>query len=332
VRRARLLGASAAALLAAGLAAAPAAAWNDRGHMVVAAAAWQHLTVPTRNKLGRLLSHNPNYAGWIAGVAPSDRARVAFIRAATWPDFIKSAHGYVNDAPDARADRNIGYADCLQHRYWHFKDLPFSPDNTPTEQPAEPNAQSRIEDFAAALADPGVGDEIKSYDLTWLIHLVGDVHQPLHATQRFVASDTFNGGHGDRGGNDVSICFSANCHTGSPLHSFWDGALGNDSGVASVAAFAAQLPLPPAAQANNLAVATWFPESFELAKAEVYKPPIGTDLRHPFVLTAGYRSDTAKTAIAQVSLAGARLAGLIEAAHIRVRGDAVKKHSCPSGI
>lgn len=317
----------------AGLTAAPAAAWNDRGHMVVAAKAWRHLTPQTQNRVGRLLRHNPRYASWTAGIPQSDKARVAFTRAATWPDLIKFARGYDNDhLPNANSRRNIGFADCLQHRYWHFKDLPFSTDRTPTEDPPEPHAQIQIETFAATLADANVGDEVKSYDLAWLIHLVGDVHQPLHATQRFTAFDTVNGGHGDRGGNDVNYCLSSRCTTGEPLHSFWDGALGNDSDVGSVAAYAALLQAPPAAQANNLVVATWFPESFELAKAEVYKPPIGIDVRQPFVLTTSYRADAAKTAIAQVSLAGVRLAGLLNDAHIQVRGDAVQRHSCPNGV
>ena len=31
-------------------------------------------------------------------------------------------------------------------------------------------------------------DDVKSYDMVWLLHLVGDVHQPLHATSRFSAA------------------------------------------------------------------------------------------------------------------------------------------------
>lgn len=318
-------------ILVAGLASAPAAAWNDRGHMVVAAKAWQHLTPQTRTRVGQLLRHNPQYGRWTAEVAASKKARAAFIHAATWPDFIKFARGYEEDElPNARSTRNIGYADCLQHKYWHYKDLPFSPDGTAIEPPPSPNAETQIVAFAATLADVSASDEIKSYDLAWLIHLVGDVHQPLHATQRFVASDRIHGGHGDNGGNDIRYCFAA-CRTGSTLHSFWDGALGKDDDIDAVITYAAQLQAPPAVAANNLAVATWLPESFELAKAEVYKPPIGTDIRRPFILTTGYREDAAKTAIARVSLAGVRLAGLLNAASIQVRGDAVQSRRCPSG-
>jgi len=42
---------------------------------------------------------------------------------------------------------------------------------------------------------------LKSYDLTWLIHLVGDVHQPLHCVARITKGDP----EGDKGGNDVKL-------------------------------------------------------------------------------------------------------------------------------
>ena len=63
-------------------------------------------------------------------------------------------------------------------------------------------------------------DDIKSYDVAWLEHLVGDVHQPLHATSRF----TKNHPNGDAGGNLVLLC-AAPCR--DELHAYWDGLLGD---------------------------------------------------------------------------------------------------------
>src|SRR4051812_31303923 len=136
-----LLGAALALTLA-----APAAAWNGRGHMIVAARAWQGLTPASRAAVGQLLRLNPMYARWTAGVPAAKRDQIAFVRAATWPDDIKSASGYVNDHDQEGPDgaRNIGYADCDQHRYWHFQDQPFSTDGTPTEDAAAPNAETQI--------------------------------------------------------------------------------------------------------------------------------------------------------------------------------------------
>ncbi|MGR6783121.1 S1/P1 nuclease, partial [Aeromonas veronii] len=65
-------------------------------------------------------------------------------------------------------------------------------------------------------------DDTKSYDLVWLVHIVGDVHQPLHSAGRVSASDT----EGDAGGNKVKLF----CERGGPdnLHSFWDGLPGTE--------------------------------------------------------------------------------------------------------
>ena len=143
------------------------------------------------------------------------------MRAATWPDIIRTAPGYRADPiDDPGATQNIGYADKLQHRYWHYKDLPFSPDGTPTQPPPEPNAETQIRALRTALASPTTSDDVKSYDMVWLEHLVGDVHQPLHATSRFTAALPA----GDRGGNSIAICraTAAACskQSAKALHSF----------------------------------------------------------------------------------------------------------------
>ena len=307
--------------------ASPTAAWNGRGHMIVAAKAWENLTPETKRAVKSLLRHNPRYASWTAGVPAASKGRAAFIRASTWPDFIKSARGYTNDGlPSAVAARNIGYADCLQHRYWHFQDLPFSPDGTATAEPPTPNAETQIELFTEALSDSATSDEIKSYDLAWLIHLVGDVHQPLHATQRFVSSDT----NGDRGGNDVTFCLSSPCHSGRPLHSFWDGAFGGSEDLSSVITFARGMATPPATQADELSPATWLQESFDAAKAQAYQPPIDNTLG-PVVLTSTYRNQTAVTATQRASLAGVRLAKLLNGMNLRTHVSPVVSHRCPNG-
>ena len=177
-----------------------ASAWNSAGHMMVAAVAYGKLTPAAHARVSSLLRLNPDYSRWIEHASGADRDEVAFVMAATWPDEIKSEHDYHNDGerpsgPDAA--RNIGYEDHLQHRYWHFIDLPFSTDRTPLIQPQVPNAQTQIALFRRTLKSPEASDALKSYDLVWLLHLVGDVHQPLHTTSRF----TFSQPEGDAGGN-----------------------------------------------------------------------------------------------------------------------------------
>jgi hypothetical protein len=59
------------------------------------------------------------------------------------------------------------------HKYWHFIDTPFTIDGTALPAIPTPNAQERIALFRTVLASTSA-DPLKSYDLTWLLHLVGD--------------------------------------------------------------------------------------------------------------------------------------------------------------
>ena len=140
--------------------------------------------------------------------------------ASTWPDQIKSKAGYTDDGPDPHGNRpdgassslNVGYSDHLHHKYWHFVDTPFTEDGTTLPAIPSPNAETQIATFRAVLGTSPAGD-VKSYDLVWLLHLVGDVHQPLHSSTRVSATDT----DGDSGGNNVKLCASP-CR--SELHGF----------------------------------------------------------------------------------------------------------------
>jgi S1/P1 Nuclease len=96
-----------------------------------------------------------------------------------------------------------------------------------------------------------------------------------------------------------------------------------------VTTYAGQLLAPDAAQAADLTTATWFQESFALARSRVYRAPIRAGLR-PYVLTTAYRTGAATTSSRQVSLAGVRLANLINNANLRLRGDPVQQRRCPS--
>src|ERR1041384_7978479 len=119
-------------------------AWDPYGHMVVAASAWRRITnTKVKKRIGELLKLNPQYDDWVKGVPKARQLRVAFVKAATWPDFIKEAPGYTADGKNggntpahvAASSQNIGYTDKLMHKYWHFIDLPFSPDGTATQEP-----------------------------------------------------------------------------------------------------------------------------------------------------------------------------------------------------
>lgn len=302
-------------------------AWDSYGHMEVAAVAYSNLTSQTRQRVTDLLKLNPNYntwSGWIpAGTSDSNRDKMIFMMAATWPDEIKgqkfkpppinpvTGDPYVADG-SAGGDRpegspnptaNTGYSDNSMHKYWHFVDTPFSTDGTVLPPIPTPNAQERITLFRGVLASTSP-DDLKSYDLSWLLHLVGDVHQPLHCATRVSIAST----NGDAGGNDVQL-------NGSPneLHALWDDILGTGSDKAiliKVIKAAAELPVPDPALAAETDAQQWVQESFQLAQSNVYFSPIGAGTG-PFTLTTTYISDAKELAQKQIALGGKRLANML---------------------
>jgi hypothetical protein len=287
---------------------APARAWNDFGHMTVAAVAWQHLTPAARSQVSKLLRMNPDYARWVEGVAPDARDVTAFLRASTWPDAIKHEAGHLDDGerpegPDA--NENTGYEDLREHRYWHYVDVPFSTDGTPVPEVPTPNAATRIADFRQVLATPESPDALKSYDLSWVLHLVGDIHQPLHAVSRF----THDLSQGDLGGNRIRLC-DPPCR--QELHYFWDQTLGHGTPTEALA-LATQLPAPPLARVTDTRIQDWVAESGEIARRVVYGAPIGPGAG-PYSLTDAYREQAQRIAREQVALAGRRLAVLLNTA------------------
>lgn len=283
-------------------------AWDDFGHMTVAAVAWRRLTPAARAQATQLLRLNPDYPRWVERAAPGEQSMIAFLRAATWADAIKHEAGYRDDGerPEGpQANQNIGYEDRREHRYWHYIDVPFSPDGAALPMIPTPNAATRIADFRNVLADPAASADLKSYDLTWLLHLVGDIHQPLHAVSRF----TQDLPQGDLGANRVRLC-DPPCH--QELHYFWDQAIGR-GGTSEARALARQLPRPPADQVADTRIQDWVEESGAIARRVVYAAPVGAGAG-PYALTPAYRARARIVARERVALAGRRLAVLLNTA------------------
>jgi len=307
------------ALLTALLITSPLFAWDGTGHMVVAYIAYKNLNDDTRPRVDELLKLNPEYKHWTKGVPKKRKGLIAFVNAATWPDCIKTASkcpGFTADGsdngdtppPGPKASQNIGYADHFMHKYWHFVDEPFSPSHLHTDEPNIPNALTEIAKLMMAIGE-NVSDDIKSYDVVWLEHLVGDVHQPLHATSRFTK------GHpkGDNGGNSVKFC---DCRDN--LHAFWDDILGNKTDIDTITQLGnALLARPKPVGADLVDPDAWVKHSFDLATEHAYIAPISDDEVFPPVPSmrpdSAYRDVAKDTAKDQVLLAGYRLAALLNA-------------------
>ena len=113
-----------------------------------------------------------------------------------------------------------------RHTNWHYIDIPVSPDGTPLEPPSPPTPWIELRRILKESQPTR-----RVYDLPWLVHLEGDVHQPLHCTSRFTRSQP----KGDQGGNLVFVM------PGRNLHAFWDDLAGTDTTDAYVNRYAAEI-------------------------------------------------------------------------------------------
>ena len=119
--------------------------------------------------------------------------------------------------------------------------------------------------------------------MVWLMHMVGDVHQPLHTTGRF-SKDLPDG---DSGGNFV-LLNSPGCtdNPATELHALWDNAIGTSSDPQAVITVASALPQQTVAT-TDLDVYVWLSESVRLAQTTAYIAPIG-DSKGPFTVDQAY--------------------------------------------
>lgn len=295
------------------LSCAPVYAWKDFGHMAVAYLAYKQLKPEVKARADALIAMNPNYQAWYSRACFNHRVDLntqIFMMASIWPDEIKDPNsGYQKDGTAGGnrpsgpgCDANIGYKDKKQHKYWHFADLPFTLDGSRLPSVPSPNAQTQIALFRKVLASK-YSDEIKSYDLVWLIHLVGDVHQPLHCVTRVSKELPY----GDSGGNDVRI---SSANSDSPnLHDFWDSMPAQGS-MKEVVDYCNALGEPDAKLASEADEKVWINESFEYSKGLVYQPPVGPE-RGPYELNLAYEQNALTLARERIALAGRRLGNLI---------------------
>lgn len=168
---------------------APVHAWWEYGHETVAQIAEANMTVRARANMQRLLRAAP--------LIGTPKCPLRDIRdASIWADCIK--------------------ADPLRWAYtssWHYQNVEICKPFDLKSACAGGNCVSaQIDGNFALLKDRLLPDNVRLEALAFLVHFVGDLHQPLHA-----------GDHGDRGGNDLKASFGA--MTGYNLHSIWDGLL-----------------------------------------------------------------------------------------------------------
>ena len=94
---------------------------------------------------------------------------------------------------------------------WHYVTVREGDAYTSADAPPEGDAMSALARFTATLRDPAASMVDRRLALRFVVHIIGDLHQPLHA-----------GGGNDRGGNDMKVSWFGRS---TNLHSVWDSAM-----------------------------------------------------------------------------------------------------------
>jgi hypothetical protein len=261
-------------------------AWGYEGHKVVAAIARSYLTRAALAKVDALLAADTDT------LEPHDMAS-----AATWADTYRKDHRETASwhFVDLELDRPDGATACFG----------YPPSAVPASAgPAQDCLVDRLSAFEKELADPATPQPERIMALKFVLHFVGDVHQPLHASDNH-----------DRGGNCIRVAIGPRP---SNLHSYWDTGviveMGRDS---EVLAEKLRVQITPELRARweKGDPESWAEESYKIAKSEVYslgsKPGCESIDRSPLVPRAAYDTNAQSVAAVQLEKAGVRLAWVL---------------------
>lgn len=290
------------------LLASPAFAWTKSGHMVTGAIAYdvmQRDNPEALKEIIRILKKHPSYDKFlkkrVESVRREDRDRYLMMIAARWPDDVRGIEQY-HCGP------------------WHFINYPIvAKQDEGKLEPPQPEGETVITSIEQNLKTltEGKKDADKAVAICWLLHCIGDAHQPLH-TVSFFKSDYWP--EGDWGGNIFYVKVTDDGETIS-LHSLWDGILGGSADYQDASKQAIELRLRPEFTRDMLSelskpnVQDWVNESRELALHVAYRDTTllgSTDEMNGPTLPEGYVDEAKAAAERRVLLSGYRMAQMLE--------------------
>lgn len=241
---------------------AEAFAWGQTGHRIGGALAEPLLTRKARAEIAKVIGTE------------------TLAEASTWADDMRS-----NPDPFWQSTASP----------WHYVTVPPGKTYAEVGAPPEGDSVTALTQFAATLKDPAAKLEDKQRALRFAIHIIGDLHQPLHV-----------GNGADRGGNDVQVTLF-----GAPtnLHAVWDSGLidRRQLSYSEYAAFLSRRLTPGAVKAwTTPDPAVWIAES-AAARDGLY-PPAGQT-----ALSWRYLYDSRETLDLRLAQSGVRLAAWLNA-------------------
>lgn len=272
-------------------------AWGDRGHEITGVIAYARLTASVRKQVNVFLADDRDT------LTAKD-----FVSRTTWADEYRDS------------DRHSTKTRYETTRNWHFVNIDLVTGrvdsvcarNPPTNVrasagPAKACIIDKIDQFAAELRTKTVAKAEKLLALKFLLHLVGDLHHPLHTADNH-----------DRGGNDLSVSFTDSSRRES-LHSYWDNylvqRLGSDARAVG-SSLDRQVTMAQATAWGKGAPIDWAKESFHQAKTVAYDFHGQQKLtgQNGIRLNSAYERRAVPVVREQLSKAGVRLAEVLNSA------------------
>jgi hypothetical protein len=266
----------------------PAWSWGVQGHHTTGAIADRLLNAKAKAAVAELLADDLTATG-----EPSGRTTLEAV--SVWADEIRGT--------DA------------SHPTWHYENRPACGISDESKYCANGDCNTaQIPRLLAVVTNTQAPHRARNEALKWVVHLVGDIHQPLHATD-----------NADRGGNSVVVSLPGfpPKERGRELHGAWD----TDFVMLALASPGGGVPPEIdalARQASRIGRRTgqgdppaWARESNQLARAVVYKYPAFACLVTPtkaVTLDEDYQVRAARVVRERLLLGGARLAELLNTA------------------
>lgn len=284
-------------------------AWDDVGHKITGYIAWQRMSPTARENVIKLLRAAPedsHLSAFYMNYGPQPEAARQldyFMLVPTWADIVR--------------DRAFATRYAKYHKStWHYSDTFWRQVDGRAEviTDKEPGGQGVVKlfEFDKVIRDATAADADKALALAWILHIGGDLHQPLHTSGRHTEREP----NGDQGGNFFLLTPEGTKREEQVnLHWFWDSIVGRNIPflsddceplyiIRTAESFMKKHPFSSSLSALKLGkYDEWQKESFALANTEVFR----SDLKRFETPSDEYRRNAFRVAEQRLALAGYRL-------------------------
>jgi hypothetical protein len=209
--------------------------WGKTGHRTVGQIADQYLKGKTKRKIAEILDGQS-----LAEVA--------------------------NFADDIKSDKRYN-----KYYTWHYVNMPFDVDYQHSEKNPKGDLVTGISKCKSVISDKNSSKKEKAFYLKLLVHLIGDMHQPMHVGRK-----------GDKGGNMIQVQWFGQ---GTNLHAVWDSKMIDfyKMSYSEMANNADELTKQQVKFLQNGTVVDWINETHQLAIKTYGTVKVGENLKYRYM-------------------------------------------------